>query len=113
MISRTEQKKFAGSSHAAQFAVKLPMSHPFGEKQGHTADENEDQIKGGWRSDPIDQIRCQKHRCADLMSRPDKNGKVQNPIGPHADSAHLISRTPCCFLPFHHYITYTLQVVSK
>jgi hypothetical protein len=108
VIGSTEQKKFAGSSYAAQLAVKLPMSHPFGENQGRTADENEDKIQGGWMSDPIDQVRCQKHRSTHLMSRPDENRKVQNPIGPRADSAHSISRTPSWFLPFRHYSTCAL-----
>jgi len=54
MIGRTEQKELAGSSYAGQFTAKLPMSHPFGEKQGQTTHENEDQIQGGRMSDPID-----------------------------------------------------------
>jgi hypothetical protein len=105
VIGRTKQEKLADSSNARQFSEKLPMSHPFGTQQGHAADKNKNQIKGGWMSDSIEQKSCQKHRCGNLMNRPDKDRKIQDPIGSLTDSAHFISRTPSLLLLFHHYIS--------
>jgi hypothetical protein len=90
MIGRTEQEKFDEGPHAGDFPAKLPVSQPFAQKQGHPADEYKSQIKGGRMHRLIEKKNSQKYRCANLMNRPDQDGKVQDPIGPVTDPPHFI-----------------------